>query len=451
MRAPVPFRARIRAVLLCLACLFWLGACSDSGDERLAVAPDPAPMLPFAARQPLPLLALKDPYDLPAPLVMAGGQPVTSAEQWWFRRRPEILDQFASQVYGRVPQAGVPVAFEVREQDFAALGGSALRRQVRLWIGEAPRQRALDVLMYLPGDAKGPVPVFLLLNFMGNHTVHPDPAVFITDHWVPNSSETGVTDNIALAESRGVRQRRFPVDTILRAGYGLVTAYYGDLDPDFDDGFKNGIHPLFYPGGQTVSDGQEWGAVSAWAWGLSRIMDYLETDIDVDSERVVVAGHSRLGKAALWAGARDTRFAMVISNNSGAVGAALSRRGVGESVRVINKVFPHWFADNFVRYGDNESLLPVDQHQLIALVAPRPVYVASADEDFWADPLGEFESLLYAADVYRLLGREGLSVRDQPPVGVPVMDTMGYHLRMGGHDLTLYDWGRFIEFADRRL
>lgn len=384
-------------------------------------------------------------YNLPDPLIFNDGIKVKTKEEWE-KRRNEIYKTFENEVYGISPRwKGKLTASEI-SSDPHALNDLGFRSEIKLKLKNGNKELNITILVYLPHSLK-PVPVFLGYNFGGNHSVTDETGISITSSWMRNDKEEGITDNKASEAGRGRASSQWQVREILSRGYGLVTLYYGDIDPDFDDGFKNGVHGLY----DMKTDSASWGSIAAWAWGLSRVMDWIETTPSIDSKRVIVMGHSRLGKTALWAGAADKRFAIVISNNSGCGGAALSKRIYGETVGIINSAFPHWFCDNFNKYSGKEANLPVDQHELIALIAPRPVYVASAEEDKWADPEGEFLACVYASPVYVLLGYKGLPATHLPSVNNPVTGDIGYHVRSGGHDVKLYDWLQYLGFADHHL
>lgn len=384
------------------------------------------------------------PYSLPSILTSQSGVVINNVNDWEEFRRPEILYTFTNHVYGNIPGILDSMTVRLTEQG-DCLNSLAKRKQVTLTFIKNGKELSTDLLIYLPKSVKK-APVFLGYNFQGNHTVANDKNIFITKSWVPLNEALGVTSNAASEESRGEMSRRWSVEKIIEAGYGLVTLYRGDIDPDKDD-FSDGIHQLFYTRDQEKPEQDEWGTIAAWSWGLSRVMDYIETDEDIDHEKVIVFGHSRLGKASLWAAATDKRFAGCISNNSGAMGAALSRRNFGETVEVINTAFPHWFCGNFKKYSNKEYIMPVDQHMLISLTAPRPVYVTSATEDLWADPIGEFLSAKEASVVYNLYSIPGLSSTIMPKPDSPVIGEVSYHLRTGIHDVTDYDWEQYIKFA----
>jgi hypothetical protein len=380
------------------------------------------------------------PYVLPDPLVMSNGKKVKDTTEWNTVQRPYIYHLFEENVYGRYPTQPVAIHFKIRESSNSALNGMATRKQVRIYLHPTDTTVFTDLLIYLPNSKKAPVPIFLSLNFNGNQTVNKDPAIF------PSQNEPQINGVAAPLDSTRGTDPYWQIEDVIARGYGVATAFYGDVEPDNKDGWKTGIRT-------TLKDvlkiqPEEWSALGAWAWSMSRIMDYLKQDPSIDPKRVVLMGHSRLGKASLWAGASDNRFAIVISNESGEGGAALSKRWFGETVKQINDQFPHWFVSAFKKYNNNEEALPVDQHMLLALIAPRPLYIASAAGDLWADPKGEFLSAVNAGKVYALFGKKGLGTDTMPPVNHPIGSTIRYHIRSGGHAVTWYDWQQYIEFAD---
>jgi len=389
-------------------------------------------------------------YHLPEVLTSESGQGISDKEQWEKIRRPEILELFSKEMFGTIPSVEVDLSFEVKKHLKGVLDGAADLKEVDLIFSNSNGRDTASLLLFLPSDRSQPVPLFLGLNFYGNHTIHAHPEISISKNYTRNNPTFYIYDHQADENSRGVRSTRWPVEYILQNGYGLGVIYYGDLDPDFDDGYQNGLHPLFYKEGQERPAEEEWGSIGVWAWGMSRALDYLEQDPDIAADKVISFGHSRLGKTSLWAGAQDERFAAVISNNSGCGGAAISRRRFGETVKVINTSFPHWFNDVFRKYNEKEDELPLDQHMLIALMAPRPVYIASAQQDQWADPKGEYLSGYHAGPVYQLYGKMTPSSENQPPLNQPQFtESVSYHIRSGVHDVTRFDWVQYIQFANQ--
>lgn len=382
-------------------------------------------------------------------MVCQNGDRISSIADWETKRRPELLKLFEDHIYGGLPDNQVTIT-TTKTKQWDVLDGKAIRKEIRLEFKKKNQKVVATLLLTLP-ISENPVPCFLGYNFNGNHTTTPDNQVSMTSSWL-RKKNAGSNSNQSSEKDRGASSSRWPYAEVISKGYGIGTIYYGDIDPDFDDKFQNGIHPLFYNEGQAKPTKNQWGSIGAWAWALSRILDVLEQKgSGVDGERVAVIGHSRLGKTSLWAGATDQRFWITISNNSGCGGAALHRRKFGETVKVINTNFPHWFCDQFTEYNDNEAAIPVDQHMLMALMAPRPVYVASASKDLWADPKGEYLSLFHAGPIYELYGSQALPP-EKPDPNEPVhVGSRAYHVRDGKHNITAYDWSQYVEFANKHL
>jgi hypothetical protein len=372
------------------------------------------------------------PFTLPALLELPDGTPVRDAKTWQTRRRPEILKLYETRIFGRLPARLPKVEWRVTETDPKARDGQAVRKQVVGTVGDGPRAVRINLAVYTPAGASKRVPVILLANFGGGNT--PAPA----------------------APARGSTAPALPLGQppvaaeILARGWGFATLQYQDIQPDRANSLTEGVIGLTLEPGQTQPAADEWGAVTAWAWGISRAIDYLASDSSIDPKQIALQGHSRLGKAALWASATDERIAAVFASCSGEMGAALSRRDWGETVDDMAQNFPWWFAGHFQQWAGHWNDMPVDAHMLIALSAPRPVFITGGTADQWADPVGEFLAEVAAGPVYRLLGRKDLGVTTLPPVDTPVTaGDLGWHYHTGPHTASPADWAAFLTFLDK--
>lgn len=384
------------------------------------------------------------PFVLPDVLTCNDGTKVTTVKEWETRRRPEIMEMFSTMEYGHTRAGKIDVRYEQISENTQALSGKATMRQVKFIFSNGKKEMEAVALIFIPNNRKGKVPVFVGYNFKGNHSTIADESIVYT----PNFSlvkEAGHPD-----WTRGCQSSRWCYDKIVERGYAIITMCYHDIYPDADgkEALDHSIISLFpdYELRNGWSDG--WRAIGAWAWGSSRMVDFLETQKWADMKKIAIMGHSRQGKAALWAGAQDERFKVVISNDSGCSGAALAKRVIGENVARITKSFPWWFCPAYNLYRDNEAAMPFDQHELIACIAPRYAYVASAELDYWSDQTGEFLSASYAEPVYNLYGMKGLGTEVMPGLHQPIMNDVGYHIRAGKHDVVDYDWERFMDFCD---
>lgn len=386
-------------------------------------------------------------YTLPDALRLANGDKVSDARTWFEMRRPEILKLFEENQYGRMPERPADMIFDVFDKGTPAFEGKALRRQITIYFSKDKNGPKMDLLLYLPSKSAGPVPVLLNAGFSANNLAVGDPGV-----------KTGWTFD-------PVKKQRIPatpgkfnfggidVLPILAKGFGLATVNYGDIDPDSPAGLPFGVRSLYLKAGQTAPAPDEWGSISAWAWGLSRALDYLETDKGVDARRVALMGVSRLGKTVLWTAAHDSRFALVIASCSGEGGAALSRRNYGETIKHLVEPtrYPYQFCANYAKYADSVDQFPVDAHMLLSLIAPRPVLLQTGDTDRWSDPKGEFLAAVAATPVFRLLVKEGIDETQKFQTGVPILSTLGYFMHAGGHGMLPSDWEQIFKFMELHL
>lgn len=384
--------------------------------------------------------SLSGKYTLPDPLVFNNGNKVKNARQWYKERRPQIVSLFKEFQYGRIPEMPKGLSFKVSEKGTPALNGKAVRRQVTVYLTKDTSDHKMEILIYIPAGAVKPVPLFFNVSFSPNISVVDDPGIKAGYIWG--------RDGKRVPAQRSGRFGRLDPDIFLSQGIGFATVYYGDIEPDFADGVKYGIRGYYLKEGQDYPAPDEWGAISAWSWGLSRAMDYFVTDAQIDSEKIALFGVSRLGKTVLWTGCRDTRFGMVIASCSGEGGAAISRRLYGETIDHMTHPTRYFyqFAGNWRNFKDDPAKSPVDAHMLVSLMAPRPLLLQTGDTDKWSDPKGEFLAAVAAAPVYELLGKKSLGTDVFPAAGVPVLNDLGYFMHAGGHGALPADYEIFIRF-----
>jgi len=369
-------------------------------------------------------------YTLPDPLVLANGKPVRDAKTWFDVRRPELLKLYDTEIYGAVPANAPNATAKVIETDTNALGGSAIHKDVAIQFGKGADAPVAHLHMYLPSNATKPVPILLHMVFFSNP---------------PFGDTTTNTAGAARRFSEGG-----PLTNIFAHGYGYATFRYTDIQPDNSNTFRSGVIALTLKPGETQPARDQWGTISAWAWGASRMLDYLETDKAVDAKHVALIGHSRLGKTVLLAGARDPRFAIIYSSCAGEMGSSLARRDYGETIDDMAANFPWQFAGNFQKYAGHWNDMPVDTHEIIALNAPHPVFIGGGTQDQWADPHGEFLGAVAAGPVYRLVGKQDLGATNGPEIDHPyISGDLGFHYHTGGHTITMSDWTAFLDFADK--
>lgn len=364
----------------------------------------------------------------------------TDAKTWMSKRRPEVVKLFEENEYGRAPGRPKDMSFEVFDKGTPAFDGKAVRKQITIYFSKDKSGPQMDLLLYLPAKAAKPAPVLLNISFSGNSNAVDDAGVKVGEVWGP--------DHKKMPANKGRAFGKLPVTKFIDAGYGVATFYYGDVEPDFLGGEPLGVRSIYPKPGPG-----DWGAISAWAWGMSRAMDYLETDKGVDSKRVAITGVSRLGKTVMWAGAHDTRFAVTIASCSGEGGAALSRRNYGETIAHLTAPtrYPYQFAINYAKFAEHPDQMPVDANLLVALMAPRPLLLQTGSTDKWSDPRGEFLAAVAAEPVYQFFGKQGLGTDQMPAAGEAILHDIGYEMHNGGHGMVPSDWDVYLRFLNMHL
>ena len=373
----------------------------------------------------------------------------------WERNREKILSLLEKEMFGWMPPRPDILKFRVISCREDALDDTAVRKEIRICCAmENGMEKSFDLLLYLPKNVQGKVPVFLGLNGRGNHAATPEKDVGITCEPVVNwdTHEMFATEKPD-ETTRGVQEEFWNFRNIIKRGYAAATLCISEIFYDSPEACPDSIYKLFIPQKDLQGEMHDFGAIGAWAWALSRALDCLEHEEKVDASKVILTGHSRLGKTALWAGACDRRFAMVISNQSGCGGASLSRRIYGETIDYLLFWRSYWFSKNFQKYRNNEANLPFDQHFLLGLIAPRPLHVASAENDRHSDPRGEYLATVAAGEVYKLYqcDTSALDGKNMPPLGQNTGNEISYHIRKGDHDITCEDWAIYLDLADKYI
>lgn len=431
--------ARVAAAPLCIAAMFAGALVSaqiiDTADEMIAGIPVNYQESEVGV------------YSLPDPLTLANGGKVSDADTWFAERRPELVELLETEMYGKTPGRPDDLHFDVFEEGTPSFDGQALRKQVTIYFTDDRDDYYVDVLIYLPADADGPVPLLLQAGWSANNLSVDDEGIKVGRSW---NRQEQVREPATGGQRFGAGLN---VMQLIERGYGTATFNYNDIEPDALDSMAGSVRSALMPSGQTEPAADEWRAIAAWAWGISRIVDYLETDADIDAERIAITGASRLGQTSLWAGARDERIALTIASVSGAGGAALGRRDYGETVAhlVAPSRFPYWYAGNYANWAGRMAEAPFDSHLVISLMAPRPLLLQTGLTDKWSDPYGEFLAAKAATPVYELLGESGIEQYSQPPIGEPLMGTLGYLMHDGGHGVVPADWLVFLDFMDEHL